>query len=269
MSYKICLLGNSGSYTKMVAKSFDDLNIEYSLILEVSKRKNNSVIQKILSYPNKIYNYFDIGKYKGLSKYDIFTYKLFITDIINKKKANYQDLLKVYAEYKPRNKQLFTTPHVNHVQTLKIIQDNSFDIAIFAGVGIVDSVIINALNEYCLNGHPAPLPECRGGGALENTLYYDLDPAVSIHYGTAGIDEGEILRVTPVVLSKKDTFQSISLKLTTMCANELAEVTNSLLNGVTFNTTKSDGKLHYWKNCNKDIQKKALKNLSLKLSSIE
>ncbi len=267
---KICLLGNSSLYTKIVCKKFDELNIEYSLIIEKSNIKKQNSFFKFLSIPLKLERMLNSGKYKGLSKISFFTYKLLIKDILFNKSNKKKSLIKEYINYTPKAKSIYYTVSVNHITTAKIVEDNYFDIGVFAGVGIVDGLIIETFNEFCLNGHPAPLPNCRGGGALQNTFYYELEPSVSIHYGTTDIDEGEILKVEKLrEIDEYDTFNSVSLKLSILCGEVLAKVTKDLLDNKEFQIIENKGKLHYWKDCNKNIQKKAFKNFDKMLKQIK
>ncbi len=113
---------------------------------------------------------------------------------------------------------------VNHVRTLNLVEQERFDIGLFPGVDTVDSAIIDAFGVCCLSAHTAPLPQCRGASALIYTLAYGLQPAATLHVATAGIDEGEILRVTPLPLGKNDGYDSINLRLTLQCADTPAEV---------------------------------------------
>lgn len=269
MNKRICLLGNNGVYTKIVANKFDKLGIKYTLIIEQNNTVRGSRIRKIMCMPCTIYTKLNRGKYTALSKFSFFTYKSLLIDIIYSKSKKNIELLSEYIDYRPKTDSIYTTAHVNNVNTLKIIKDNKFDIGVFAGVGIVDSDIIDQFSMFCLNAHPAPLPECRGAGALENTLFYGLDPSVSVHFATAGIDEGSILKVEKIQLDKYDDFNSISTKLTIQCGKTLAAVVNDLLSGVEYEAKSNHGKLHYWKDCTKNVQKVALWKLSQVLRKLK
>lgn len=265
---KICILGNNSIYTKMICKELDENNMDYRLILEKTSVPKKVYFSKLCIFPLKLDNLLNAGKYKALPKLSIFTFKLIIEDFLFKKSTKYKEIIKPYVNYSPKTKNIYYTPNVNHVQTSKIIENLNCDIGIFGGVGIVDSLIIEKFNKFCLNAHPAPLPECRGGGALENTLFYALKPSVSVHYGTAGIDEGKIIKVNELKLSKDDCFNSISNKLTVLCAKSLVDVIIDLENNTTLSLKDNKGKLHYWKDCNISIQKIARNNLKKLLGEL-
>ncbi len=265
----ICILGNNSIYTKIICKEFDDNNITYSLVLENDLIPIKFYFSKLCNIPLKLDNLLNSGKYKSLPKLNIFTFRLMFEDLLFKKSLRYKEIIKPYINYIAKTKNIYYTPNVNHIQTSKIIENLNCDIGIFGGIGIVDNLIIEKFNKFCLNAHPAPLPECRGGGALENTLFYELKPSVNVHYGTKGIDEGKIIKVNELKLSKDDCFNSISYKLTILCAKSLVDVIMDFENNMTVSVKDNKGKLHYWKDCNINIQKIARNNLKKLLNELK
>jgi len=250
---KICVFGTENSlYTKIVTKHFDSLNIEYDLILV----RNNQ--PKKLSIFNKL---FKSKKYIALSKLDPLIYELIYKNIKYKKSKKYLDLINNFYSYKPNCKKVFYTPNINHSRTLYFLIKNNYDFGIFGGVGIVDDVIIKSIRNNCLNAHPAPLPECKGGGALENTLFKNLRPAVSVHYATAEVDGGNIIYKEEINLEKKDCFNHIHTKLLIKCGESLSTVVRNIIDNRQINSEKNEGKLYYWKNCTKKVRVVGLKNL--------
>uniref|UniRef100_UPI004048A89F formyltransferase family protein n=1 Tax=Aliarcobacter sp. TaxID=2321116 RepID=UPI004048A89F len=266
MKNKICLLGNDSIYTKMVCKKFDELNIEYILILEKKQNTQKRGISKLLSISTKLDNLLSSGKYKALPIFNLFTLKVFIEDLIFRKSLKRKLILEEYIDYVPKAHEIYHTPDVNHVKTARIIKNINADIGVFAGVGIVHGLIIEEFSKFCLNAHPAPLPQCRGGGALENTLNYGLKPSASVHFGTAEIDEGKIIKIKELKIDKYDTFNSITTKLTILCAELLSEVVIDINNNKKLDLIENNGKLHYWKDCSINIQKNSYKNLKKLLS---
>lgn len=258
---KICILGNNDIYTKMICKEFDDNKIDYTLIIEKKQMKEKTYFSKFCNIPLKLDSLLNTGKYKALPKLNIFTIELLIKDLLFKKSKRYKSIVDPFLNYIPKTNNIYYTPSVNHIKTSKLIKDLDLDIGVFGGVGIVDGLIIDEFNKFCINAHPAPLPECRGGGALENTLRYGLKPSVSVHFATAEIDGGKIIKVTELLLSKDDSFNSVSFKLTILCAKSLAKIIIGIQNDETYQLTENNGKLHFWKDCNINIQKIARDNL--------
>jgi methionyl-tRNA formyltransferase len=152
---------------------------------------------------------------------------------------------------------------VNHVKVYSFIKQKGYKIGVLAGVGIVHREIIESFSEHCLNAHPAPLPECRGGGAVQQTLYKGLLPSASVHFATPEIDAGGILDVEPLSLKPDDTLESVSIRLTFLCAERLAFVTQKLISGGQFEVTENNGQIRYWKDCTKEVQITARRNLKM------
>lgn len=261
---KICLLGVLDEfYTKVVATKFQESNIPFNLIL-VSKKSSYSrlpaIFQRILGTIQGLYS----GRYLALSKFSFFTYKLYLSSIIFNRSAQAKELRKKYMNLDLKEIADYIVPDINHVAVDRILAKEKYSIGILAGVGIVHEEIINGFSNCCLNAHPAPLPECRGGGAIQFTLYNNYEPSASVHYATPEIDAGSILKVSSIPINKQDSLESLALKLTIHCAEVLAETTLKIKNKESVEKTPNHGSLNYWKDCSKAVQKKAIKNLEQK-----
>jgi folate-dependent phosphoribosylglycinamide formyltransferase PurN len=255
---KLCILGRQNdSYTKMVVQRMRARGLQFTLVLEGGGHASNR-FERLLGLPLTFYRSLTGGRFKALPKLSWFTLRAFVGERMYYRGSAARAFL---APFKEAEMEGFVVSSVNHVRTLKLIEREQFDIGLFAGVGIVDGAIIDAFGTLCLNAHPAPLPQCRGGGALINTLYYGLQPAVSVHVATAGIDEGEILRVTPLQLRKDDSYDSINLRLTLLCADTLAEVAQELTSGKPIKGVPNTGALHYWKDCTLERQRASMRRL--------
>lgn len=255
---KLCVLGREGdSYTRMVVQSLRARGMQFTLVLEGGVRAS-SRIERLLGRPLTLYRALNSGRFKALPKLSYFTLLAFLGERLYYRGRAARAVL---APLQDVDMNGVVVRSVNHVRTLKLIEQERFDLGLFAGVDIVDGAIIDAFGVCCLNAHPAPLPQCRGGGALINTLYYGLQPSVSVHVATAGIDEGEILRVTPLPLRKNDSYDSINQRLTVLCAETLAEVAQALAGGQPVKGQPNNGVLHYWKDCTIERQRAAMRRL--------
>lgn len=261
---KLCVLGRDDSYTRMIVQSLLVRNLNFTLVLEKNSR-TRSRIERLLERPLALYRALTSGRFKALPAFSWFKLRTFIEEQIYKRsfasRAIFDSLKNVPMDG-------IIVPSINHVFTLKLIERKQFDIGLFAGVDIVDGAIINAFSKICLNAHPAPLPQCRGGGALINTLYQNLKPAASVHIATAEIDAGEILRVSNLPLQKDDSYNSIELRLTLLCADILAEEALELSRGKLINGTPNNGELHYWKECTLERQRAAMRRLQKMLQEL-
>jgi len=263
---QVCVLAKEGSvYANMVLSELANSQIDFDVVW-IKKKKKKNRISNILLIPFNLYKSVSTGRFKSLSKLNWWTWSLFFK--MRKQKVSSQLAQKV-RKYTSKKFDGVYMPGVNHVQTYSYLNTNSYDIGILAGVDIVHELILNEFKTVCLNAHPAPLPECRGGGALENTLLQNLQPSSSVHRVTGGIDEGEIYKVKEITLEKNDNFKSIYLKLNVLGASLLASVTKNILAGDPLDVTENKGKLNYWKDLTIDKQKKAHDNLTKMLKQKE
>ena len=261
---KLCVLGRYDSYTRMVVQSLRARGLQFTLVLEGDGRAS-SRIERLLGRPLALYHALTSGRFKAMPKLSWFTLRAFLGERLYYRSRAAHAILAPLQEVEMDG---VVVRSVNHVRALKFVELERFDIGLFAGVDIVDGAIIDAFGTCCLNAHPAPLPQCRGGGALINTLYHGLQPAVSVHVATAGIDEGEILRVTPLSLRKDDGYDSLNLRLALLCAETLAEVAQELASGKPVKGMPNTGSLHYWKDCTIERQRGAMRRLRHLLDSL-
>jgi folate-dependent phosphoribosylglycinamide formyltransferase PurN len=259
----VCVLGLwEDLYTKMVVNFLEDYKIPYELVLiKPRKRKNNmpAFLSKIIMLIQLFYT----GNYIALSKKHVYTYLTAWRFMKYKKSNQYKSLINPFINIDLKNRVKFIVEDVNHVALYRLLEKKKYDIGLLAGVGIVHSEIINLFTKFCLNAHPAPLPECRGGGAIQFTLSKKLQPAASVHYATCEIDAGSILLVSEVEVLPSDNINSISDRVTIHSAEKLVEVTSLFLSGTNLSEIPNKGKLNYWKDCTIVIQKNAEEYLSL------
>ncbi len=266
---KICVLGSVNDfYTQVIVYFLKKNNINFFLILEnkssalISTKSNKKNSQIIF---NKIIKSLYLGRYKALSKRSLFTFSEFfkekIFNLTKKKKLVRPYILNITQDAK-------IVDSINSKNSLKYLKKMKFDLGLLAGVGILTKETLKTFKTFCLNAHPAPLPECRGGGALINSLAQNLVPAASVHIVREGIDAGEILKVAPLKLNKKDCFNSIESRLAIHCAEILSKVVKKIISGKKYKAKKNSGKLHQWKDCTIDKQRMALSNLKKLLKKV-
>lgn len=264
MKRKVCVFGKSGDlYTAIVTKHLDDLRIPYDLLLESSAVKKRTVPKyvKICEFFIKLHKSLNTGEFMSLSFWSPYKYSRFLRSQIYRRSSFYKNLVSGYVNYTPQAMSTVKVPNINHVRSYKHLVAEEYSLGILAGVGIVDASILETFKDFCISAHPAPLPECRGGGAIENTLFYGLQPAVTVHIVTQGIDEGDILHLSPLSISKQDSIFSLATRLMILAGEELAKQAQNHIEGVLPQRLSNQGKLHFWKDLNAHIQKTAEKNL--------
>ncbi len=265
----VCVLGVVGDpYTRMICNAFKQNGISYSL-LEVRGSQSGVGSSKWIARLYGIDKELRSGPFQTLSKLTWLPYKLLGRRYLFNRSQKARELKSRLQNDSDELVPDIVVPFVNHVKTLRYIESAQFSIGILGGVGIVNGEIINSFRKVCLNAHPAPLPECRGGGAIQFTLVKDLEPSASVHIATAEIDAGPILSVVPVPISSDETMESLSLKVTIQCALSLAYITKLYIEGGIPDQKPNDGALNKWKDCSRDVQLLAERKLRSRRKAAE
>ena len=265
MKNRVVVFGKENSlYTKMVVYHLKNSSLDFDLILESGVQKKD---KKRIHLWKKLKRLLNAGAFKSLSIFHWFTWFLLYERYKNKKNATIEKILIQYngLELQPD----FIVSSINNKVSIKYLKDKKYDYALFAGVGIVKNKVIEQIQKQCINAHPAPLPQCRGGGALECTLFNKLNPSVSVHIATEGIDEGDIFAVKSLKLYPNDNFLTLTNRLTELCAIELVDVTKKILNAEPINLIKNNGELNYWKDWSDFKQIQARANLKRMLKDVK
>jgi formyltetrahydrofolate hydrolase len=256
---KVCVLAKEGSmYANLIIRELQLNQLDFDVIWVKNNRKKESRFARLLLVPYNFHKSISTGRFKALPIYHWWTWSLFFKLRRQKISRRLNDLVKTEEEITNIG---FFVPSVNHVATYAHLRARKFEIGILAGVDIVHEQILSEFSKVCLNAHPAPLPECRGGGALENTLLEGLMPSTSIHQVTAGIDEGDIYEVKSVDLDSDDSFRSIYLKLNILGAKLLVKTAMKLLDEEIIHVIKNEGRLNFWKDLTIERQRQAHENL--------
>ena len=263
---KIVVFGRKDALeTKIVHKFLEERTITFTSIIE-NKKENFNKNENSIFFWNKLKNILNSGKFKPLSIFSFFTIQLLLEEVIFNNSKIKKSLISPYANKKISSD--FITSDINNLETINFLKKNNFDYALLAGVGIVNSDVLNSIKKFTLNAHPGPLPECRGSAALEFTLLKKLIPSVSIHIVTPEIDAGEIIGARKLELEKNDSFQSIYLRLSILCGQILVEILEDIISGKPITFLPNNGKTNIWLDASELVQKRARKNLKDLLAAL-
>ncbi len=276
MKKKICLIGTYNVlYTKMMIIEFQKSIIDFDLILiNVPKAQYfNSFFERLVYKLFILIRELNKSHYKQIPRHKFFFWKILIKRYLFLRSNKYHQITNKYQRVSfddlIQNIDCFYVNNINDVTTYNKLKNENYDIAVLCGTDIISKTILDQFNLFCLNAHPGPLPECRGGGCLQNTLNQGLHPAISIHIVSPSIDEGDILKVVILHLEKDDTINSVQTKLHVLRAIEMAKLIKYILNnGDDLIRIKNNGKLYYWKDCTVQVQQKAEKSLKKLLKKI-
>lgn len=270
----ICILGDTGNYTKFIIAECIKHNIDFDLVIikQLSDFKTKYFVPRIIFAISNFFKEINNHTYKALPKYSLFFWKKYIKEKLYKKSSSFNELVKEYSIYKFDHilltKSTLIISNYNENCILNFLKNKQYDIGVLGGFPIISKTIVDCFN-ICINAHPAPLPECRGGGAIEHTLLYGLSPATTVHKVNHKIDGGEIIEVRKINLTKNDNYYSIETKLKIEGAKLLAETVLRLIKNEPINFINNTGKLHYFKDCGLKKQKIAHSRLSSLINSMK
>ena len=269
MKNSIVVFGSSSSLqTRILIYWLNSFKLKFDFISieNVSKKNLNNL--KIINFFLKFKSMMNSGAFKSLSIFHWFTWYLILERYLNK---NHQKIINLKKRYsKTSFKPVLSVENINSKEVATFLEKKNYDYALFASVPIVNKNNIDKISKFCLNAHPAPLPECPGGGALEHTLNLGLKPSVSVHIANETIDSGDILHIRQIELDHDDNFVTITYKLEEMCSKILADVISRINEGEVFKRVKNNGKLNFWKDCTPELQirvRKILKKILLNLEA--
>lgn len=100
-------------------------------------------------------------------------------------------------------------PDLNHGKVLTYLDRVQPDLIIYAGGGILRRQFLAIPKIGTLNAHSGPLPHFRGMNAVEWTVFYGINPMITIHFIDPGIDTGPILERVPVKMDEGDTLAKV------------------------------------------------------------
>lgn len=102
-----------------------------------------------------------------------------------------------------------TVPDLNHRKVLAYLNQVQPDLIIYAGGGILRRPLLATPKIGTLNAHSGPLPHFRGMNAVEWTVFYGINPMITIHFIDPGIDTGPILERVPLKVDEGDTLVKV------------------------------------------------------------
>lgn len=255
----ITLIGNTGNiYTQMVLYELKRQDLMPITIIDITgKTSGNSFFQRAMRLVQS-------NPYIQLSFFDPLRWKKLLRKVLFRQSKTFKLETK---KYRRATDEILQNCRWKKVSTLDskdvedLLQKSNSQVGILAGLNQIVPANILSQFQICLNAHPAPLPECRGGGALEQTLYKGLRPAASVHIVTPEIDSGDIVAKEQIPLQSTDSFDAVRLKLDIRRSAMLAEAVAEYLDKGELDTEPNNGPLHRWKDCTRTVQKQAEQNL--------
>ena len=268
---KIAIIGEpKGLYTKILCSYLVKNNfIEFDIIAKKNRKEKKTIFYEFFKFINKIKNIYSEGKHRAIKWYHPFNLILILerlearnNQIIKNIKNKYQ-ILKLKETSK-----IHLVPKINSLETKKILINEKYDLVVLTDAPIIKSEILDNAR-LCINAHPAKLPECRGGGAIECTLLKKLPISVTIYKVTEGIDEGDIISISELKLKKSDNISTIKYRITELSAIKLSEFISNYSDDYNFQIINNSGKLNFWKDWTAEKQLMARFNLYIKKKKLK
>ncbi|GDX35516.1 methionyl-tRNA formyltransferase [Alphaproteobacteria bacterium] len=121
---------------------------------------------------------------------------------------------------------IFYPKNFKEIESIKQFKSLNADIAVVVAYGLLIPKDILDIPKYgCINIHPSLLPRWRGAAPIQRTIIAaDKITAVDIIQMNEGLDTGDILMRKEVILNGDETYQSLSLKLSSIGAEQLTEL---------------------------------------------
>lgn len=244
---KICVLVSPSDLSSLVLiKELKRLHVDFD------------VCWIIQSKSKKKYRY---GRFIGMNCWTYFFWK----DLISQKMFGFskiqQEILKDFLPFSDIYdiaKPFFPD---SLAECRDFIYQNNYKYVLVGGIPILPKFFFEKDDLRFIGCHPAPLPQVRGEDHLVFTLYYGLNPSVSIYQLNEYIDGGDVYMVAPLDITLEDTFYSIKLKLEVHRGKILASFAKRIEYNLQINPIENKGKLHKYSDVTIRIRKKAEENL--------
>ena len=157
----------------------------------------------------------------------------------------------------------YDTESHNSNDCLNYIKKNKYDLLINCeSPRILNDNIISLANIGILNCHPGALPLYRGCSCVEWAVFNDDPVANTVHFISAGIDEGDIIKSKTVNIKKSDNYIDLRIKVFMEGIILLASVVEDYFLDKKVITIKQDNKIaKYYKPIEKTSLNKVINKL--------
>lgn len=135
-------------------------------------------------------------------------------------------------------KELAIKNNIKVMQPIKIrkdyqeILDLNPDIIITCAYGqIIPKEILDFPKYGCINVHASLLPKLRGGAPIHHAILDGYtETGITIMYMDLGMDTGDIIETSKIIINPSDTYSTLHDKLSTLGASLLLETLPSIIN---------------------------------------
>lgn len=162
-----------------------------------------------------------------------------INNFLREKKIDFRSTIQLCKKLGVTVVQVVT---LNDQVSINALTNNRVDLVVYAGGGILKKKFIESAPYGVLNAHSGPLPFFRGMNCLEWTLFYGVQPEITVHLIDKGIDTGPILKRFPIEVHSGDSLSTLRGKSVVCEVLSILEVLSDFQ--IYFNSKLKQDKLH-------------------------
>lgn len=144
-----------------------------------------------------------------------------INNFLKEKKIDFKSTIQLSKRLNISVKRVVT---LNDQASLDALSNNKVDLVIYAGGGILRRKFIESTPYGVLNAHSGPLPFFRGMNCMEWTLFYGVQPEITVHMIDKGIDTGPILKRFQIEIVSGDSLSALRGKSVVREVTSIVEV---------------------------------------------
>lgn len=144
-----------------------------------------------------------------------------INNFLKEKKIDFKSTIQLSKSLNISVKRVVT---LNDQASLDALSNNKVDLVIYAGGGILRRKFIENTPYGVLNAHSGPLPFFRGMNCMEWTLFYGVQPEITVHMIDKGIDTGPILKRFQIEIVSGDSLSALRGKSVVREVTSIVEV---------------------------------------------
>jgi len=119
----------------------------------------------------------------------------------------------------------------NDAACADLLRNAQPDVVVLGGTRIIKPHLLEIPARGTVNCHPGLLPQLRGSASVGWALYKDLPQGATAHFIDPGIDTGDIIVRRELPVSRRDTYESLCVRVATLAGELMAETLGYLSSG--------------------------------------
>jgi methionyl-tRNA formyltransferase len=126
---------------------------------------------------------------------------------------------------------IYSVANHNDAVCAEVLKLNQPEVVVLGGTRIIKSHLLEIPARGTVNCHPGLLPWLRGSASVGWALYKDLPQGATAHFIDPGIDTGDIIVRRELPVFRRDTYESLCVRVATLAGELMAETLGYLSTG--------------------------------------